>query len=67
MFTSMVGVELTNKMVDINQKMDDFKVEVESERERKERSEGFLWERIEREATSIVRVSHWVEILEEAR
>ena len=42
MFSSMVGVELTNKMVNINQRMDNFKAEVKSERERKERETGFL-------------------------
>ena len=54
-------------MVDINQRMDDFKAEVKSERERKERSQEFLRQRIEREAVSLVHVSHQVEILEEAR
>ena len=67
MFTSMVGVELTNKMVDINQRMDDFKVEVKSERERKERAEVVLRQRIKREEMERVRVSYRVEILEEAR
>ena len=58
MFTSMVGIELTNELVDINQQVDDFKAEVELEQERKERSEGHLRERIEREAVASVRVSH---------
>ena len=66
MFTSMVGVELTNEMVDINQRMDDFKVEVETRFEAGERVEESLRERLERESVSRVRVSHRVEILEEA-
>ena len=66
MFTSMVGVELTNKMVDINQRMDDFKAEVKTRFEASERVEESLRERLERESVSRVGVSHRVEILEEA-
>ena len=67
MFTSMVGMELTNEMVDINQRMDDFKAEVETRFEGQERVEESLRERLERESVSRVGVSHQVEILEEAR
>ena len=42
MFTSMVGVELTNEMVNINQRMDDFKVEVEMKFKGQERVEESL-------------------------
>ena len=47
--------------------MDDFKVEVKSEWERKEQVEVGLRERIEREAVAMVRIDYQVEILEEAR
>ena len=67
MFSSMIGVELTNKMVDINQRMDDFKAEVEMRFEGQERVEGSLRERLKRGEVSRVGVSHQVEILEEAR
>ena len=49
MFTSMVGVELTNEMVDINQRMDDFKAEVETRFEAGDRVEQSLRERLEGE------------------
>ena len=42
MFTSMVGVELTNEMVDINQRMDDFKAEVKTRFKGQERVEESL-------------------------
>ena len=67
MFTSMVGVELTHEMVDINQRTDDLKAEVETRFEAVERVEESLRGRLEGESASRVRLSHRVEILEEAR
>ena len=58
MFTLMVGVELTNEMVNINQRMDDFKAEVETRFEAGDRVEESLRGRLEREEVSRVRVSH---------
>ena len=67
MFSAMVGVELTQEMVDINQRTDDLKAEVETRFEAAERVEESLRERLERESASRVGISHRVEILEEAR
>ena len=67
MFSSMVGVELTNEMVDINQRTDDLKAEVETRFAGMEREEELLRERLERESVSRVGISHRVEILEEDR
>ena len=67
MFTSMVGVDLTIEMVDINQRTDDLKAEVETRFEAQERVEESLRERLERGEVSRVGISHRVEILEEAR
>ena len=67
MITLMVGVELTNEMVDINQRTDDLRAEVETRFEASERVEESLRERVERETVSRVGLSHRVEILEEAR
>ena len=58
MFASMVGVELTQEMVDINQRTDDLKVVVETGLEARERVEEVLRERVERETVSRVGLSH---------
>ena len=67
MFSSMIGVELTQEMVDINQRTDDLKAEVETRFEARERVEESLRGRLEGESVLRVGLSHRVEILEEAR
>ena len=66
-FSSMVGVELTNEMVNINERVSALEMKVEEEKGEVLRAVIRAEGRLEREATLSVGLSHCIEVLEEAR